>query len=67
MIRTTPAGTMVACGMMVMGWPSRFSMPCLVLLQAENVSADGKLNSASCLMRSFTGEVSSRSMCRPGP
>ena len=42
MIRTTPEGTILACGMIVIGWPSRFSMPCLVLLQAENTIFDGK-------------------------
>ncbi len=43
LIRTTPAGTILACGMIVIAWPSRFSMPCRVLLQAENTIFDGKV------------------------
>jgi hypothetical protein len=51
MIRTTPAGTMPACGMIVTGWPSCFSIASLVLLQAEKTIFDGKLTSDNSLMQ----------------
>jgi len=53
--------------MKLTAWPSFFSIPFWVFSQAENLIAEGNAASEICLMRSFTGEVSARSMCRPGP
>ena len=65
MTRTTPDFTSVACATSGMSLFSALCMLSWVLPQALNeIDRDF---SAIALMRSFTGEVSSRSMCRPGP
>jgi AcrR family transcriptional regulator len=63
--RTTPDGTICACGMIGMSLPSALRMFSWVLPQALK-EISGVLN-ASTSIRAFTGEVSSRSMCKPGP
>ena len=60
-----PAGTMVASGMIGTGLPSRFSIAVLVLLQAPKATCGTTLRSSWISV--FTGDVSSRSMCRPWP
>ena len=58
-----PAGTMVASAMIGTGLPSRFSIAFLVLLQAPKAICGTTLRSSRISV--FTGEVSSRNMCRP--
>lgn len=58
MTRTTPDGTIVAWGMSGVSFCSAWLMFALVLSQAENEME--RDDSASVLILSFTGEVSSR-------
>src|ERR1044072_2643640 len=62
--RTTPDFTTCACDMMGTSLPSALRMFSRVLPQALK-EISGVLN-ASTSIRAFTGEVSSRNMCRPG-
>ena len=65
MTRTTPDLTSVASGIRPISLFSVLLMFSWVLPQALN-EIDGVL-AVIALIRAFTGEVSSRSMCRPGP
>src|SRR4029453_1951816 len=63
--RTTPEGTTLASLMSVTGLPSALLWLAWVLPQAMKVTLE--FSSAIGAMRSFTGLVSARSMCSPGP
>ncbi len=62
---TTPAGTTLAPGTRMIALPSAFSIAFMVLGQALRVICGRRFRSDAS--RSFTGEVSSRNMLRPGP